>query len=142
MSKEHREKIRQAAIARHAARKAAEDASPPPAVKAEPPVVIAAKPAGPAETGTFRGHLKPEGFVPGPPAQTGVNPAYVDAPPAEYSLTTVDPSNLFKSWLGSPVGRNVSDIRMPSDTVRLGIDLDDRLRKAFLAGFNAGRELS
>lgn len=141
MSKEHREKIRLAAIERHAARRAAaEGASPPPVSKVEPPVVILAKPVeAPAVTPTAVSFAED--------LRSAVKDAVTEvaaAPPSgkPYDLAVVDPDALFKLWLGSPTGRNASDTRMPTDTVRLGIDLDDRLRKAFLAGFNAGRGLA
>ena len=131
MSKEHREKIRQSAIERHAARRAAaEGASPPPVSKVEPSVVIAAKP------------VEAPVVVPTAPVESVLPSLPVHVPASTSASTSIDPDALFKSWLGSPTGRNASDTRMPTDTVRLGIDLDDRLRKAFLAGFNAGRGLA
>lgn len=121
------------ALARHAARKAAGLPSSnglPYAdvvVKVESPVAVV------VAEGYIQGTtIKTGGFVAGPPPTTAVTPALRPAAPA--------PRALFTAWLSSPVGRSASDPRMPTDPVRIGADLDDRLRTAFLAGFVAGRE--
>lgn len=114
ISKSHKEAIRQAALKRHAERKAAGLPNPlgKPYKKDPPPVV--------------------EIVVPEPvaaPAPVVVVPA---GPPT--------PRQLFVRWLSSNAGRNASDTRVPTDPVRFGADLDDRLWQAWQAGYAEGRE--
>ena len=40
----------------------------------------------------------------------------------------------FEQWLNSPIGRDCSSPRLPSNSTRLTMELEFRLRKAFEAG--------
>lgn len=149
LSKAHKEGIRAAALARHAARKAAglpspaglpyitpPDPSPPapaevPPSEAEPrPVpqapVVAAAPKPPPVI------LRDDG-TPVPPKPVVVAPEPPRAP--------VDPAprQAFLAWLRTNIGRSACDPRMSSDPVRMGAELDDRLFLAFQAGLAEGR---
>lgn len=43
----------------------------------------------------------------------------------------------FRVWLQTPSGQDASDPRMPGDSVRRAVMLEDALEKAFIAGFEA-----
>lgn len=139
ISKAHKDKIRQAALARHAARKAAglpttfgqayaAEALPVVAVESEPqPPVVAALP----KPQPARVLLRDDG-TPSPPKPVVVAPEPPRAP--------VDPAprQAFLAWLRTNTGRSACDPRMSSDPVRMGAELDDRLWLAFQAGQAVG----
>lgn len=44
----------------------------------------------------------------------------------------------FDKWIDSPAGRDCLDTRLPSDGGRLASELENRVRKAFSAGWSGG----
>jgi hypothetical protein len=122
LSKAHKDAIRQAAVARHAARKAAGLPAPtglPYITPPEPPSpdpVIAPKPV-----------VVPEPVV-----------ASVEIPP--YGKVSMPPRLAFTQWLRGREGVSASDPRMSTDAVRFGAELEDRLFVAWQAGYAAGKD--
>lgn len=133
-TKESREAIRQAALARHAARReagalAAGAAAPttapyitPPDPPAPEPVVVPDPVAVPA-VGTL--------------ALNNATAAQANEMSAAQPLGPPPPQLAFGQWLRSREGVDASDTRMSTDRVRMGAELEDRLRIAWMAGFNA-----
>jgi hypothetical protein len=54
------------------------------------------------------------------------------------SMQPVGAESAFAVWLKTPEGWSCSDPRVPQDRVRLGVYLEDVLRKAFNAGYREG----
>lgn len=149
LSKKHKEGIRQAALARHAARKLAGLPAPtglpyitPPEPPSSEPVQAPAPVAVPAPVAAAVAAAPPAPRVvlrddgtPSPPKPRVV--VIVPEPPRP----PVDPAprEAFTAWLRSRDGLNASDPRMSRDPVRQGAELEDRLRLAFLAGYAEGR---
>lgn len=104
LTKTHKESLRQVALERHAARRAA-------------------------------GQLAPSGKPYAAPVE--VVPVVVPVVPEVVVPVVVLPSTnreVFLDWLRSVAGRNASDTRMSSDSVRFGAELEDRLWLAWQAG--------
>lgn len=125
LSKAHKEGIRKAALARHAARKAAGLLSPsgqsyitPPAPPAPEPVVTP-KPA--------------EVPVAAPAA------AVAEKLAADVAAPVAAPRDAFKVWLRGREGRDAIDPRMSTDAARMGAELEDRVWAGWQAGYAAGR---
>ena len=64
-------------------------------------------------------------------ADGSFKPFHTDLPEPEPQETA---SDRFAVWLSSPGGRFCSDPRVPESRMRFCVDLEDRLRRAFLAG--------
>lgn len=139
LSKAHKENIRQAALARHAARKEAGLPSP-----AGLPYVTPPEPAPAAEPVAVPAVAVPPAAIPrillkddGSPSLPKPVPAPVVA---AVPVVPVDPSlrQAFTAWLRGGKGRDACDPRMSSDPVRLGAELEDRLWLAWQAGHAEG----
>lgn len=128
MSNEQRESLRAQALARYAARKEAETASPPAPAKAETPASI---PVVGAADGTFRGSYQTGESVEGSPPVVVANPAYA---------TPAAPRELFKAWLRSASGALATDTRVSTDRVRFAAEIEDRVWLGWQAGYEAGKE--
>jgi len=141
LSKSHKEGIRAAALARHAARREAGLPSfaglPYAAPVVDAPVVAVALPPTPVVAvprpvpQPVRVLLRDDG-TPVPPKPVVVPPE-VPRPPVDPA-----PRLAFEAWLRGPVGRQASDPRMSREPSRMGAELDDRLWTAWQAGVAAG----
>lgn len=127
LSKAHKDRIRQAALARHAERKAAGMLAP-----TGLPYIMPPDPPAPAPVGE-----------PAPPAVPEPAPAAVVLPlliPNPALTAPPAPRDAFKAWLRGREGRDASDPRMSSDPVRMGAELEDRIFAGWQAGYAAGRD--
>ena len=127
MTEEHKQKLRDSWARRKALKEAeaAADSLAVPYVKPAPSFATPEELVAVRDEPMFRGHLveKSARF-----SSDGVNRNYIT--PA---------ADLFTTWFNSPAGRGVADPRMSRDGVRFGIELDDKIRAAFLAGVERGR---
>ena len=146
LTKAHKEGLRQAALARHAARREAGlpsfagmpyaapvvdapvETPPVESVVLPPPPVVVAPVAPPLPARVI---LRDDG-TPVPPKPVVVPPE-VPRPPVDPA-----PRLAFEAWLRGPEGRNASDPRMSREPSRMGAELDARLWLAWQAGVVAG----
>lgn len=127
MTNEHKESLRQAALKRHAERKAAVADTPPPSSYIAPPNPPALDPAAPPV-------VTPE---PVPVPVTVTTPLLVPNPALS---APVPPRESFAAWLRGHEGVAASDTRMSKDSMRFAAELEDRLWIAWQAGYQTGRD--
>lgn len=127
MTEEHKQKIREAALKRHAEKQQA--ALNPGVTVGQHEFVPNDDDAGPK---TWQDVVLPKTPEPTPSPV----PDPVIAP--EPTPSSPDTDAQFSAWLKTSDGWRCSDPRIPQDRVRLGVHLEDILRAAFNAGFTAG----
>lgn len=137
LSNSAKDEIRKAALARHAARKEAGLPAPSgqPYKTPDAPAVAPTPVTPPAPAPTPRVILKDDGTLSLPKP----SPPVVTAPEPPRPLPDPAPQLAFAVWLRGHEGRSACDTRLSHDPVRLGAEIEDRLRIAFLAGHAEGR---